>query len=106
MNQPRPTYTREQKDRAMDLYGAIGSGLRVAGALGCCRQTVYNWIRSTGTPLWSEVRKSKPPLTLWERIMAPGPGEWDMERLIAISEARNSAIAANPSGFPRPAVQS
>jgi hypothetical protein len=43
--------------------------------------------------------------TLTAAINEPGPGRWDIDRLIRIGEARTAAIWANPSGFPRAEVQ-
>jgi transposase-like protein len=105
---PRTAYDPAVVARAVARCVAGEPPSRVAVEIGVCARTLARWIDEAGATLPAPRRLADSPfwdlLLSWEQIMAPGPGAWDAERLIQISEARNAAIAANPSGFDRPPV--
>lgn len=101
---PRATYDPAMVARAVARCVAGEPPTRVAIENGVGSVTLERWIAAAGATLPPPRHRAETPsgaLLTWEQIMAPGPGHWDMDELIRISEARNAAIAANPSGFPR-----
>jgi hypothetical protein len=98
----------------IEMYEA-GQSLRTIGAaFRVSHQAIQQRLIAAGvdrrSPGWTGEGYPRPEpldrgLMTWDEICAPGPGDWDIDQRIRVSEARNAAIIDNDcSGFPRVAM--
>jgi hypothetical protein len=90
---PRPT---PRQWHAIDLYAEGYSVAAVRRATGYARPEVYRILDRYGIRLHGEgallAASDHPRLLTPEEIGAQGGGAWDIDRILAISEARTAAV--------------
>ena len=82
------TTLKERQDRGVALYLGGMEVAAIAAEMQCSRQTLYRWLAYAGVTLRGSMGPNAP-------VYAGSPHSWDLDALLAASEARNREIAAH-----------
>lgn len=94
---PRIADSEEKIARLIERYQSNEPVNAMCSAEHIDKGRMQRLLRARGIPKRQDIRHVplQVGLLTWDEIMAPGPGAWDIDERIRVSEARNAAIAAD-----------